>query len=353
MAKPKAEPGGERLRRMHARAIVRGQQTLTPLARSALKLIARYPLLASRDLAALLGVARNKLVAPLRALRTLELVDDHDGLFVLPSGLGLLAGWLRVPARALARYSTWRLRRIGSGYTEGLQSLLRLREHNRRVAQFAAGLRTHLESLQWWDNPLEGEGPTPQSPSRRGHVVPDAIGVFRVGADARTRAHASEHALGRAQIRTRGLEGAAEPTRLYESMRPHGLMRSHVRMHPRVLTRTLWLEVDRDTMQGQRLRAKLMRYYALQQAWLSRSQRPTLILFLVDGGESRLQELRRKLRELDDRFGFRLPVWLARTDQLRAGRSGALNPLRRVWRTAHTSDGVCPFEGEPDGDPID
>ena len=349
MAKPKAEPGGERLRRMHARAIVRGQQTLTPLARSALKLIARYPLLAPRDLAALLGVARNKLVAPLRALRALELVDDHDGLWVLPSGLGLLAGWLRVPARALARYSTWRLRRIGGGYTEGLQGLLRLREHNRRVAQFAAGLRTHLESLQWWDNPLEGEGPTPQSLSRRGRVVPDAIGVFRVGAHKHTPQHTTTptHTRGRAQIRTRGLDGAAEPTRLYESMRPHVLTR------PRVLTRTLWLEVDRDTMQGQRLRAKLMRYYALQQAWLSRSQRPPLILFLVDGGESRLQELRRKLRELDDRFGFRLPVWLARTDQLRAGRSGALNPLRRVWRTAHTSDGVCPFEEEPDGDPID
>ena len=115
--------------------------------------------------------------------------------------------------------------------------------------------------------------------------------------------------------------------------------------------RTLWLEVDRDTMQGQRLRAKLMRYYALQQAWLSRSQRPPLIVFLVDGGESRLQELRRKVRELDARFGVRLPVWFARTDQLRVGRSSALHPLRQVWRTAHASDLVCPFEGDPDGDP--
>jgi len=115
--------------------------------------------------------------------------------------------------------------------------------------------------------------------------------------------------------------------------------------------RTLWLEVDRDTMQGQRLRAKLMRYYALQQAWLSRSQRPPVIVFLVDGGESRLQELRRKVRELDARFGMRLPVWFARTDQLRVGRSSALHPLRRVWRTAHASDLMCPFEGDPDDDP--
>ena len=95
----------------------------------------------------------------------------------------------------------------------------------------------------------------------------------------------------------------------------------------------------------------LLVVYALQQAWLSRSQRPPVIVFLVDGGESRLQELRRKVRELDARFGLRLPVWFARTDQLRVGRSSALHPLRRVWRTAHASDLVCPFEGEPDDDP--
>ena len=325
--------------RVSTRVILRGHLTLTPVARQALKLIARYPLLAARDLAALLGVPRNKLVAPLRALQTLELIGDNDGLLVLPSGLGLLAGWLRVPARALARYSPWRLRRIGGGYTESVQGLLRLRDHNRRVAQFAAGLREQGVSLQWWDNPLDGEGPTHLGPTRHGHVIPDAIGALRVG----TAAHEPAH--GPAQSRTRA------PGHPPDVTGPKGNARPRVATRPQITMLTLWLEVDRDTMQGQRLRAKLMRYYALQQAWLSRSQRPPVIVFLVDGGESRLQELRRKVRELDARFGMRLPVWFARTDQLRVGRSSALHPLRRVWRTAHASDLMCPFEGDPDGDP--
>lgn len=326
--------------RVNSRAILRGHHTLTPVARQALKLIARYPLLAARDLAALLGVSRNKLVAPLRALQMLELICDHDGLLVLPSGLGLLAGWLRISARALARYSPWRLRRIGSGYAESVQGLLRLRDHNRRVAQFAAGLREQGVSLQGWDNPLDGEGPTQLlSPTRHGHVIPDAIGALRVAVAAHELAHE------RAQSRTRAPERPPGVTR------PKGSTRPRVAMRPQAATRTVWLEVDRDTMQGQRLRAKLMRYYALQQAWLSRSQRLPLIVFLVDGGESRLQELRRKVRELDARFGMRLPVWFARTDQCRVGRFGALHPLRRVWRTAHASDLVCPFEGDSDGDP--
>ena len=179
--------------RVNSRAILRGHHTLTPVARQALKLIARYPLLAARDLAALLGVSRNKLVAPLRALQMLELICDHDGLLVLPSGLGLLAGWLRISARALARYSPWRLRRIGSGYAESVQGLLRLRDHNRRVAQFAAGLREQGVSLQGWDNPLDGEGPTQLlSPTRHGHVIPDAIGALRVAVAAPELAHERE-----------------------------------------------------------------------------------------------------------------------------------------------------------------
>lgn len=110
-----------------------------------------------------------------------------------------------------------------------------------------------------------------------------------------------------------------------------------------------WLEVDRSTMQGPALRAKLRRYYQLRRDRLGLRGRPERLLIIVPADdEARLQLFRRRLRELDGRHEARLDAWVTRWDLIRRG--GVDDLTQPIWRTAHDPVLRCAVRtGRPDG----
>jgi hypothetical protein len=99
-----------------------------------------------------------------------------------------------------------------------------------------------------------------------------------------------------------------------------------------------WLEVDRGTTRGARLWEKLRRYYRAGGGAPGLRGRAERILIVVPrDDEARLQQLRRRLRDLDGRYHMQLDVLLTRLDLIEDA-PGRLDPSRKAWRTPYRSE---------------
>lgn len=271
-------------RRAH---LIEVQRTLTPTARAALRAVGRYPLLTTRDLAAVLAVRADHAARALHMLSELALIDAYPpaGYALSAGGLALLAGWARCEPREYALLRRWPVREQDGALYVATEAWRAEADHTRWILACLAGLRRygprHGLTLTVWDQWRADAART----GGKTIIFPDAVGVVRTA------------------------RGEC----------------------------TFWLEVDRATQRGQALWAKLERYYARP------APAPRLLIVVAEGGEARLQALRRRLRALDAQQHTRLDVRLARADQLEV-RPGDLDPGRPVWRTPHESAPGSPFD---------
>ncbi len=264
---------------------------LSARARWLLEILASFPLLSGARLAVVMGVPASQISVDLVALAQQALIEqepDGWGWHLSWRGVQYLAAQVGLSAVRYAESRRWALAAGPVGWRLSLATFTTRRAHTELALQFLVGLRQHgpragLEVLAWefLQVPVQaGEGP------RLRQLVPDGAG----------------------RLRLKGSE------------------------------RSVWLEIDRGTVQGRALDRKLARYYLVDGPGEGRLGHGTRI-WIVTSDEGRLRSLQRRLCALDARYRTRLDVRLARVDQLQAGRD-SLDPLRPVWRAADRSDFV-------------
>jgi len=282
--------------------LVRWQLSLKAQWRWILRCVGNYPLLSVTDLALVMGISKARASLGLAALRREGLVGcrpDHIGHVLTWEGVALVAAQVGFPPDRYAELRRWPVACGEDGRARySVEALLAHADHTELILRFLTGLRRFGPQygvlLTTWDHVLCVET-FPDHQRERGvhRAIPDASG--------------------RVQL-------------------PDGA------------TIACWLEVDRGTIQGRALTQKLTRYYAV--GGLQRDIRarvPRLLIVVAPGDETRLLKLQRRIRDMDERYQVRLNARITRADLLGVGR-GWLDPLRSVWRTAHTSDFVSPFD---------
>lgn len=271
-------------------ALVALQRVLSPAGHGLVRAIGHYPLSTARELAVILARDPTALAPTLRALVGYRLVRvvQAGGYGLTRLGVDWLAaqyGW------SGARYA--RLRRWpGYGVTPeqgySVAALTAIPEHTALVKAFFIGLLRSAARAGLWLEAFDYRNCWLRRSSAAGaryeeHLIPDGIGRL-------------QDATGRVV--------------------------------------ELWLEVDRGTGRGRRLSHKFRRHY-LDGRGLTHGVRGRLVVILVErGAERRLQHLRQLIQRLDAALGVRLPVRLARVDQLTT--DIGLDPTRPVWRDAYT-----------------
>jgi hypothetical protein len=282
--------------------LVRWQLTLKAQWRWILRCVGNYPLLSVTDLALVMGISKARASLGLDALRVEGLVErcpDHVGHVLAWAGVAFLAAQAGFPPDQYAEMRRWPVACDESGRPRySVEALLAHADHTNLILRILVGLRRsgpqHGILLTTWDHVLCMET-FPDHRRERGvhRAIPDATGRVQS---------------------------------------PDGTII------------TFWLEIDRGTVQGRALTRKLSRYYAVSGLGRDVRGRGQRILIVVEADdEARLVKIQRRIRGLDERYRVRLDVRLTRADLLNVGR-GWLDPLRPVWRTAHASEFVSPFD---------
>ncbi|MCC7362061.1 MAG: hypothetical protein IT317_21430 [Anaerolineales bacterium] len=279
-------------------------------ARSLLDRIGQYPLIAADDLAIVMACTPSNVRAGLQELKAdalVERVSPDNGHILTWLGLCLLAAQIGLPPVEYARLRSWPVRRTATGAEYAVGWLDRVRAHTTLILDFLVGLCCYgppqLSLVRWdhvqclFDLP-ERTAPAPEAvPDGLRAVVPDAAGVVSIQQSS---------------------EGCRE--------------------------QAFWLEVDRSSVHGQKLRDKLARYYQCGGRWDGLAGNlPRLLILVERGGEGRLRSLQRRLSEMNAQYRSTLDVRLSRADLL-ADQQGRLNPVKPAWRTVASSEFVSAFE---------
>ncbi len=286
------------------------------LGRELLETIGRYPLLAPRELAAVLSVTRANIYGTLSALAQRELITrlagDEPGYVLTGRGVALLAAQAGFAVHTYAELRRWPLQ---WAWREGrrelvycIEALMVNKAHTRLVTEFMLGLLAlaHSEprfTLAHWDREylyLLTDHHLRNGPNKKpAWVVPDAVGAVRI---------------------------ASQPDRDDDGE-----------------VTEFWLEVDRGSTRGRQLWRKLARYYEARAG----QGLPRLLIVVERGDEARAQALRRRLNTLNALHGRRLDVLITRVDLLEVSR-GQFDPARKVWRRPERWDELSyAFHGLP------
>jgi hypothetical protein len=287
-----------------AARLVRDHATLSLRARRLLDRIGQYPLIRVDELAIVMGCGAQNATDGLHELKRSGLIEhpapSEVGYVLTWRGLSLLAAQAGSAPIEYARLRRWPIRVEAGEARYSAESWLAARDHTRIVLEFLVGLRRSGPRAHWrlvhWDHVYcLRESPTGVAASVAGlraplwRVIPDAAGTMQLAG----------------------------------------------RLTPRLVD--FWLEVDRGTIQGQALTAKLARY-----CQVSANQRPRLLIVVKRDDEARLQTVRRRLNALDAQYRAGLDVRLTRVDLLSEG-PRRLDPTRNVWRTLSCGDFVSAF----------
>ncbi len=289
--------------------LVRLHGQLSLHARELLDRVGQYPLLGSTNMAAVMGCTQRHVRSGLAELREAGLTQPMTGGYVITwRGLSLLAAQAGIEPATYGRLRGWPIRHEDNDLVYSVKALRAALEHTRLLMDFLVGLRKYGPDaglrLKHWQHMhfarpfiTHSKFPADDIDTIR-WVMPDATGTVQL--------------LDHDQV----LRGELD----------------------------FWLEVDRGTVQGSALGAKLQRYCDALATWPGLSQRgPRLLLLMEHRDEARLQNVRRRMLGLRHTLGARLDVRLTRADLLSAGRAG-LNPTLHAWRNLYSNDFVRAFD---------
>ena len=261
-----------------------------------LKRIGLYPLIRGDDLAVILGWDGSSVHRDLRDLRTRGLIEPPEaaGQGLTWRGLALLAYQAGFEPNRYAALRGWPVKQDEAGHDQlSLDAWLAHRQHTEITLAFLVGLcrfgpPAHLRLAEWDHTPWPECFPGDAHPRQ---LIPDGRGLVLARTPAQTR----------------------------------------------ISETAFWLEVDRATVNGRRLTAKLARYYAVggpRPGMQGRAER--LLIVVPANNEGRLRLFCRRFRKLDQFYAVKLDVRITRLDLLDAGYD-RINPTLPVWRTPYSS----------------
>lgn len=302
-------------------ALVRLHLEVSEFGRWLLDRIGDYPLLAPGELALVTGYSIqhiHKGMAALSGLRLIEprSIENRTGYVLAGEGIALVAAQAGHTAEEYAALRCWPVQREGGALRYSTAALEKSQAHTRLVWEFLLGLRRAARKdarlrLVNWDHVQRPhvfyDSRRPPQPGKRlplTQITPDAVGRLRL---------------------------YAPDTKSAFSMAHH-------------VDTEFWLEVDRGSHEGRRLREKLANYFRARNGrW---GPLPRLLVVVERDAEGRARLLARRWNALAERYGTQPDALITRVDLMEM--PPGLDPLRKVWRRPEQMDEfVYAFDGLP------